>query len=196
MKKCTDERLGNSAWRIGLKEYLCTPISDQLPSPAEILNSPIYKGYQPFLCSSSRPESVTDKLVEGKKEEKLYIDRSFSDKSVIAEGENVWYRNHVKNIWEKEIIVDRDDTSNRSYTLVGENGKTLSGNCVALKLYHTKVSHNLAARTSPPLPITSSLNSNVKPSSTNAKKSKVENICKTSCKHNQVGPYPETTKQI
>ena len=48
MKKCADEKLGNSAQRIGLIEYLCTPISDQLPSPAEILNSCIYKGYQPF----------------------------------------------------------------------------------------------------------------------------------------------------
>ena len=48
MKKCTDEKFGISAWRIGLIEYLCTPISDQLPSPSEILNSCIYKGYQPF----------------------------------------------------------------------------------------------------------------------------------------------------
>ena len=39
----------------------------------------------------------------------------FSDKPVIAEGQNVCYRNHVKNIWEKGTIVDRDDTSNRSY---------------------------------------------------------------------------------
>ena len=101
MKKCADEKLGNSAWRIGLIEYLCTSISDQLPSMAEILNPHILKSYQPFLCSFSRSESVTDKLVERKKEEKLYHDRSFSDKLVIAEGQNVWYRNHVKNIWDK-----------------------------------------------------------------------------------------------
>ena len=111
MKKCTDKKLGNSAWRIGLIEYLCTPISDQLPSLAETLNSCIYKGYLPFLCSSSRSESATDKLVERKKEKKLYHDRSFSDKLVIAEEQNVWYRNHIKNIWEKGTIVDRDDTS-------------------------------------------------------------------------------------
>ena len=79
-------------------EYLCTPISNQLPSLAEILNSRIYKSYQPFLCAFSRPESVTDKLVERRKEEKLYHDRSFSDKLVMAVGQNVWYRNHVKNI--------------------------------------------------------------------------------------------------
>ena len=70
MKKCADKKLRNNALRIGLIEYLCTPISDQLPSLAEILNSHIYKGYQPFSCSS-RSESVTDKLIERKKEEKL-----------------------------------------------------------------------------------------------------------------------------
>ena len=60
-------KLGNIARRIGLIEYLCTLISDQLPSLSEILNSRIYKGYQPFLCSSSKPELVTDKLIERRK---------------------------------------------------------------------------------------------------------------------------------
>ena len=49
MKKCMDEQLGNSAWRIGLIQYLCMPISDSLQSSAEILNQRVYKGYQPFL---------------------------------------------------------------------------------------------------------------------------------------------------
>ena len=105
---------------IGLIEYLCTPISNQLPSLAEILNLCICKGYQPFLCSSSRCESVTNKLAERRKEEKL-IDRSFSDMPDIAEGQNVWCRNHVKSIWEIGTTVDWDGTSNRSYPLVREN---------------------------------------------------------------------------
>ena len=50
----------------------------------------------------------------------------FSDKPVIVEGQNIWYRNHVKNIWGKGTIVHRDDTSDRRYTLVGKNGKILS----------------------------------------------------------------------
>ena len=81
MKKCAGNKLGIIAWKIGWIEYFCTPISDQLPSLAEILNSLIYKGYQSFLCSSSRSESVTDKLVERKKED------LFSDKPVTAEGQ-------------------------------------------------------------------------------------------------------------
>ena len=72
----------------------------------------------------------------------------FSDKPVIADGQNVWYRNQVKNIWEKGTIIDRDDTLNISYTLVGENGKNLSQNHVYLKLCHTKVSHKLEAKPS------------------------------------------------
>ena len=75
------------------------------------------------MCSSSRSELVTEKLVERTKEEKLYHDRSLSDKLVIIEGQNVWYRKQVNNIWEKGTNVIRDDTSNRSYTLVGENGE-------------------------------------------------------------------------
>ena len=130
-----------------------------------------------FLCSS-RSESVTDKLVERKKEEKLYHDRFFSDKLVIAEGQNVLYRSHGKNIWEKGTIVERDDTSNRSNTLFGENGKILSGNHVDLELCHTKVSHNLQTKPFHPIPATSSLKSNAILSSTNAKKSKVEKSVK------------------
>ena len=110
-----------------------------------------------------------------------FSDRSFSDKPVIAEGQNVWYRNHVKNIWEKGTIVDRDDISNSSYTLVGENGKILPCNPADLKLCHTKVLPNLEAKPSPPIPVTSSLRSNAKPatlSSTNAKKSKIEKSVK------------------
>ena len=157
-------------------EYLRTSISDQLPCLPEILNSCIYKGNQPFLCSSSRSESVTDKLVKRKKEEKLYYDKSFSDKPVIAERQNVWYRNHVKNIWEKGTTVDRDDTSNRNYTQVGENGPILSQNCVDLKLCHTKVSHNLEAKPFPPMPVTSILKYNAIPSSTNAKKGRLKSL--------------------
>ena len=66
-----------------------------------ILNSRIYKGYQHVLCSSSRPELFTDKLIERREEEKLYHDGSFSDKPVIAEGQNVWYR-HLLRIFERK----------------------------------------------------------------------------------------------
>ena len=74
-------------------------------------------------------------------------------------------------------MVDRDDILNKSYTLIGENSKIISHSHVDLKLCYTKVLHNLEAKPSPPIPVTSSLKSNVKPatpSTTNVKKSKVE----------------------
>ena len=45
MCKCIET--GNP-WRLGLLKYLCTPISDQIPSPSELLNRR-YRGVQPFL---------------------------------------------------------------------------------------------------------------------------------------------------
>ena len=79
-KKCIDEKLGNSTWRIGLILYLCTSISDSLLSPAEILNQRVYRGYQSFLCDNCtlncRCDMTTDKLIEKRKGEKFYHDRS------------------------------------------------------------------------------------------------------------------------
>ena len=49
MKKFSDDNLGNTARKIGLLEYLCTSISDSIPSPAKLLNNWVYKGFQPFL---------------------------------------------------------------------------------------------------------------------------------------------------
>ena len=96
------ERLGNCAWRINLIEFLCTLMSDSLLSPVEILNQRVYKGFQPFLCDNPtlncRSEMTTDNLTERKREEKLYHDRykSVSEKPIIPEGQNICYRNHVK----------------------------------------------------------------------------------------------------
>ena len=146
----------------------------------EILNQKVYKGHQLFQCDNHtlncRSEITTDNLIESTKEEKFYHDRykSVSEKPIIPEGQNIWYRNHVKNIWEKGTVVDRDDISGRSYTLVGENGKILSQNCIDLKLCHTNVSHrNLAAKLSPPISNIPNVVKSTTLSSTCAKKSNI-----------------------
>ena len=41
MKKC---KYTNTNWRLGLLEYLCTPLSEKLTSPAELLASRQFKG--------------------------------------------------------------------------------------------------------------------------------------------------------
>ena len=48
MKKCSDDNLYNSAWKIGLLEYFCTPSSDFIPSPAELLNNSVDIGLSLF----------------------------------------------------------------------------------------------------------------------------------------------------
>ena len=80
MKKCSDENLGNSALEIGLLEYLCTPISDSIPSPSEILNNRVYKGFQPFLKSllsffQVTKDTVRDNLISLKEKEKINHDK-------------------------------------------------------------------------------------------------------------------------
>ena len=46
MKKCAHTKTN---WRLGLLEYLCTPLSARLTSPAELLATCQYKGLQPTL---------------------------------------------------------------------------------------------------------------------------------------------------
>ena len=67
---------------------------------AEILNSCIYKGYQPFLCSS-RSESVSDKLVERKKEEKLFHDRPLQISQLLLRGKMFGIETMLRIFWKK-----------------------------------------------------------------------------------------------
>ena len=48
VKKCSDNNLGSSAWKIGLLEYQCTPISDSIPSPAELLKKQVLQMFSAF----------------------------------------------------------------------------------------------------------------------------------------------------
>ena len=52
MKKCKQI---NTNWRLGLLEYLCTPLSEKLASPAELLAGRQFKGLQPTLCAKLTP---------------------------------------------------------------------------------------------------------------------------------------------
>ena len=83
----------------------------------------------------------------------------------------------MKNIWEKGTVVDRDDTSGRSYTLVGENSKIISQNHMDLKICHTNVSHrNLEAKLSSPISNALNVVKSATLSSTSAKKTMLTNL--------------------
>ena len=109
MKKSSDDNLGDSAWKIGLLEYLCTPISGSIPNPAELLNNRIYKGFKPFLKPSSSlfqvtEDAVTDNLISLKEKEMINHDKQATDLPKINEGSYVWYYDHHKDIWKRVLV--------------------------------------------------------------------------------------------
>ena len=63
MKKCAHTKTN---WRLGLLEYLCTPLSEKLSSPAELLATHRCKGLQPTLCARLLPQST---VAESNKDE-------------------------------------------------------------------------------------------------------------------------------
>ena len=103
MKKCSDDNSGNSVWKIGLLEYLCIPISDFIPNPAELLNNRVYKDFQPFDKPSFSSfqvtkDMVTDNLISLKEKEKMNHERQVRDLSKTNKGSDVWYHDHNKDI--------------------------------------------------------------------------------------------------
>ena len=88
MHKCTHTKTN---WRLGLLEYLCTPLSARLGSPAELLATCLYKGLQPTLCARLLPQSTVaesnkDELISCKEMEKTNHDRSAHDLPILPVG--------------------------------------------------------------------------------------------------------------
>ena len=97
MKKCAHTKTN---WRLGLLEYLCTPSSARLTSPAELLATCQYKGLQPtlharLLSQSTVAESNKDELISRKEIEKANHDRSAHDLPILPVGCIVTYFDHV-----------------------------------------------------------------------------------------------------
>ena len=113
IKKCSDDNLGNSAWKIGLLEYSCIPIFDPIPSPAELLNDRVYKGFQPLFKPSSSlfqvtKDTMTDNLISLKEKEKMIHNKQASDLPKINEGSDIWHCDHNKDIWRKGTVVEQE----------------------------------------------------------------------------------------
>ena len=101
MKKCAHTKTN---WRLGLLEYLCTPLSEKLSSPAELLSTHQYKGLQPTLHARLLPHSTmsdynTEQLIAWKDSEKANHDRSACDLPVLPVGCTVTYFDHVSRAW-------------------------------------------------------------------------------------------------
>ena len=94
MRKCIET--GNP-WHLGLLEYLCTPISDQIPAPSELLNRR-YRGVQPFLhftpnhstASFLPKEKIQDEQHKHQELNKFHYNKSsVAQRNEICEGSNV-----------------------------------------------------------------------------------------------------------
>ena len=118
-------------------ECLCTSISDSIPSPAELLNDRVYKGFQPFLkpLSSSfqvTKETMTDNLISLKEKEEMNHDKQVTELPKINEDSDVWYCDHNKDVWGKCNVVELGQNGS-IYTLVNEHGKIVSHNHVEIE---------------------------------------------------------------
>ena len=144
MKKCSDENLGNSAWKIGFFEYLCTSIFVSIPSPAELLNNRVYKGFSLFLnlhLAHFRYKRHSDRKPDPfERAGNVNHDKQATDLPKINEGSDVWYHDHNKDIWGKGTVIEWDQ-NDRSYTLVNVHGKIVSWNHIDLKKCFNKVEH-------------------------------------------------------
>ena len=118
-------------WRLGLLEYLCTPLSARLTSPAELLATCQYKGLQPTLHARLLPQSTVaesnkDELISHKEIEKANHDRSAHDLPILPVGCIVTYFDHVSKTW----LVGRiaQCTHDQAYLIETEVGRLISRN--------------------------------------------------------------------
>ena len=102
MKKCAHTKTN---WTLGLLEYLCTPLSARLTSPAELLATHQYRGLQPSLharlfTKSTVVESNKEELISRKEIEKANHDRLAHDLPILPVGCIVTYFDHVSKTWQ------------------------------------------------------------------------------------------------
>ena len=138
MRKCIDT--GNP-WRLGLLEYLCTPISDQIPAPSELLNRR-YRGVQPFLhftpnhstASFLPKEKIQDEQHKRQELNEFHYNKSsVAQRNEICEGSNVlvYITDQRPKRWCKGIVLHR---KGKTYDIQLENGKVINRNRVDIRL--------------------------------------------------------------
>ena len=127
MKKC--HKTG-TPWCLGLLEYLCTPLDEKTPSPANLIGHQ-FKGLCPTFSSLQESQDGTlEHLIEKRLREKLYHDKKSRTLADIPTGSTAAVLDHRLNTWTVGHILDR---SNRSYTVELPNGKLIHRNRVDLR---------------------------------------------------------------
>ena len=126
MKKCHET---GTLWRLGLLEYLCTPLDEKTPSLSNLIGHQ-FKGLCPTFSSLQESQNTLEHLIEKHLREKLYHDKKSRTLADIPTGSIAAVLVHRSNTWTVGHILDR---SNRSYTVKLPNGRVIHGNRVDLR---------------------------------------------------------------
>ena len=137
MRKCMET--GNS-WCLGLLEYLCTPISDHIPSPSKLLNRR-YRGVQPFPqfhANASTASFLPQERIQDEQQRRQNLNEFHYNKSSVAqrkeinEGSNVLVHitDQKPKRWEKGIVIKRND---KTYDVQLQTGKVINRNRVDVR---------------------------------------------------------------
>ena len=126
LQKCCD---GNADSELALLCIRTTPISSNLPSPAELLYSRRLKANLPVdLHNHNRNrDHVYEQLVKRQEHQKQYHDCAAKDLTTLTQGQPVYVQHHQNKLWQKGTIYKRREEP-RSYDVTMSNGKTLRRN--------------------------------------------------------------------
>lgn len=129
MIKTSEDR---SDYRLGLLEYLNTPISDNLPSPSELLQSRKLRSILPTKDNQLKPKvrkNVKQLMLDRQLQQKQYYDRNARNLERLDVGQNVRVLDLVKKKWISGTIIKT--LENRSYEV-----KLLSGRKIVRNRRH------------------------------------------------------------
>ena len=130
MKKC---KHSNQSWHLALLEYLCTLISDMIPSPIALCGC-AFKGLLPsFLRNNNNNLSFSDSLQDRCDKEKSHFDVNSKDLPIIPVGSAVMVYDHQTKCWKLGKVDSRDSDNNCPYFVKFENGMMVSRNSINLR---------------------------------------------------------------
>jgi hypothetical protein len=121
-------RVDNKDPYLALLEYRNTPISEQIPSPAEILFKRKLNGLLP--CFSNKVQMPNDevqrKLKDRQEKQKIYFDRTARKRKNFHDGENVFILDKSHKLVHAQVR--GNEVSPRSFNVMLENGNVVRRN--------------------------------------------------------------------
>ena len=116
MKKCHET---GTPWRLGLLEYLCTPVDEKTPSPSNLIGRQFTGLCPTFSSLQESQEGTLEHLTEKCLHEKLYHYKKSRTLADIPTGSTAAVLDHRSNTWTVDHILDR------SYTVKLPNGRVI-----------------------------------------------------------------------